>query len=227
MRKIVLVGVAAVMACGGISKEQYAAKDAEVTKYKQAMQDESGKVAALEAKAKSLEEQNAALQAQVGELHTKVTETSTAKSELEGKHSELEGKQTIKLSERVLFQENSSKLTPQAKHALDAMADAIAQVKDKSVIVAGYTDNAEAGGKNGAVRRWQLSTSRALEIAKYLVGRGLDPTRIGVAGFGAGRPAAPNDTLANRALNRRAEIALAPPNFNLGTVDVKPATIKR
>jgi chemotaxis protein MotB len=235
MRNLMLVvGVLAVIACGGPSKEQYAAKDAEAAKYKQAMQDESGKAAALEAKAKSLEEQNAALQTQVGQLNQQVTETGAAKSELEVTaaeyakvNKELQGNQTIKLNDRLLFAENSSKLTTEAKRALDATADALRQVKDKHVIVAGYTDDTEAGGKTGAVKRWQLSTARALEIAKYLSGRGLDPARIAVAGFGASRPVAPNDSREKRALNRRAEIALTPLNPNIGTVDVKPATIKK
>ena len=84
----------------------------------------------------------------------------------------------------------------------------------------------KGGGKAAQVKRWQLSTTRALEVAKYLVGRGVDPTLVGVAGFGEGRPIALNDSMANRALNRRAEIALTPANAKLKTVEVKPATLK-
>jgi chemotaxis protein MotB len=226
MRKLLLViGIAAVVGCG-ISKKQYSAKEAEATKYKQAAQDESGKVAALQS-------ENAALQAKVGGLQKQLQETSAAKSELEmtaakltEESSQLKGMQTVKLSEPLLFKENSSKLAPETKRTIDAMADAIAQLKDKSVIVAGYTDNSEAGGKTGYVKRWQLSTTRALEVAKYLASRGLDPEMIAVAGFGESKPIAPNDTLANKALNRRAEIALTPSSFRAGTIDVKPATIK-
>jgi len=225
MRNLMLVGVLAVVACGGPSQEQYNAKDAEATKYKKAMQDESGKAAALEAKAKSLEEQNAALQAQVSEQSKKATELEVTASEYAKVNKELQGNQTIKLNDKLLFPENSSKLTTEAKRALDATADALAQVKDKHLIVAGYTDDKE-GGKGGEAKRWQLSAARATEIAKYLAGRGLDSSRIAVAGFGSAKPVAPNDSLANRALNRRAEIALTPLNPNVGTIDVKPATIK-
>ena len=232
MRKVMLfVAVAAVAGCGGIKKEQYAAKEAEAAKYKAAMQDEAGKAEALEAKAKSLEQQNASLQAQVGDLQKQLSDTSAAKSELEvttakltQQTSDYAAKQTIRLNERLLFPENSSKLSAESKRSLDAMADAISQVKDKSVIVAGYTDNTE-GGKGADVKRWQLSTTRATEVAKYLAGRGLDPRLIAVAGFGEGRPIAPNDTLANKALNRRVEIALTPVTSSVGTIDVKPATL--
>jgi chemotaxis protein MotB len=215
---MLVVGIAAAVGCGGISQEQYNAKEAEAAKYKQATKDESTKVAALESKVTSLEQQNAALQTQAGDLEKKLSESSAAKTEMQARAP-------VRLNERVLFKENSSKLTPESKHALDSMGEAIARSKDKAIIVSGYTDDTEAGGKDAKARRWQLSSARALEVAKYLAGRGVDPMLIGVAGFGQVRPIAPNDSLANRALNRRVEIALAPANMNLGTVEVKPAEL--
>ena len=217
MRKLMLVlGMAVVVGCGGISKETYGAKEAEAAKYKE-------EVAALQ-------QQNATLQAQAGDLEKKLADTSAAKSQLEVATAKLtqqtESNRTIKLSEQLLFKENSAKLTPESKHALDAMADAISQMKDKAIIVAGFTDDAESGGKGAQVKRWQLSSARALEVAKYLVGRGLDPSLIGVAGLGERRPVAPNDSMANRALNRRAEIALTPSNIEMGTAEVERATVK-
>ena len=219
MRKLMIVlGMAAVVGCGGISKEKYGAKEAEAAKYKQ-------EVAALEQHRSTLEQQNATLQGQVGAAKSEL-ETTTAKlAEQSAEYAKLKG-QTIKLSERLLFKENSSKLSPESKRSLDAMADAIAQLKDKAVLVAGFTDDAEAAGKDAKARRWQLSSARALEVAKYLVGRGLDPALIGIAGFGEARPVAANDSLANRALNRRAEIALTPPTIEMGTVDVSPAKVE-
>jgi chemotaxis protein MotB len=131
----------------------------------------------------------------------------------------------MRLNERLLFKENSSKLTADDKRILDSMADAIKSgPKDKTVIVSGFTDDSE-GGKDAAAKRWQLSSTRALEVAKYLLARGLDPGLIGIAGFGQARPIAPNDTLANKALNRRVEIALLPKNQSMGTIDVKPAEL--
>jgi chemotaxis protein MotB len=219
MRRVMLVvGVAAVVGCGGISQEQYKAKEAEAARYRQATQEESNKVAALESKVTSLEQQNAALQTQAGSLEKKLNESSAAKAEMQARAP-------VRVNERVLFKENSSKLTPESKRALDSMAEAIARLKDKAIIVSGYTDNSESGGRDAYARRWQLSSARAQEVAKYLAGRGIDPTLIGVAGFGQARPIASNDTLADRALNRRAEIALAPANMNLGTIDVKPAEL--
>jgi chemotaxis protein MotB len=227
MRKLMLVvGLAAVVGCAG-SKKELAAKDAEAAKYKQAAAEQSGKVTALESKVnalqqqtKSLQQENAALQAKANDLQTRLTGTSAEKSEMQSRLA-------VRLNEQLLFKENSSKLAPESKHALDSLADAIAQLKGKAIIVGGFTDDKEGGaGKDANAKRWQLSTARGLEIAKYLAGRGLDPALIAVAGFGAGRPVAPNDSLANRALNRRAEIALLPSDLQLGTVDVEKATLK-
>jgi chemotaxis protein MotB len=216
---MVVIGVAAVVGCSGVSKEQYGQTEAEAAKYKAAAADASSNVTALETKVKSLEQQNAALTTQKSELEEKLVGTGAAKTELETK-------MPVRLNERLLFQEKSSKLTPEAKRSLDSMGSALEQMKDMSIIVAGHTDDSESGGKTGQIKRWQLSTARALEVAKYLVGRGVDSTRVGVAGFGQGRPVAPNDSLANKALNRRVEIALAPTNVVLQTLEVKPATLK-
>jgi len=217
-RLMLVVGLAAVVGCAGVSKEQYSAKEAEAAKYKQTAQDESNQVAALQSKVTSLEQQNSALQAQTGDLQKKLSETTAAKTELQERTP-------VRLNERLLFKENSSKLTPEAKRTLDSMAEAIGRSKDKTIIVSGYTDDSEAGGKDAKARRWQLSSARALEAAKYLAGRGIDPMLIGIVGFGQARPVAPNDTLANRVLNRRVEIALGPANFNMGTIEVKPAEL--
>jgi chemotaxis protein MotB len=213
-----VVGLAALVGCGGISKEQYGAKEAEAAKYKQAAADESGKVAALESKVQSLEQQNTALQGQTDELQKKLSASGAAQQEMHEKAP-------VRLNERLLFRENSSKLTPEAKRTLDAMSDAVAQAKGKHILVAGYTDNTE-GGKGATTKRWQISSARALEVAKYLAGRGLDPKLIAVAGFGEARPVAPNDTLANKSLNRRAEIALTAENQQIETIDLKPAELK-
>jgi chemotaxis protein MotB len=215
---MLVVGLAAVVGCGGISKEQYNAKEAEAAKYKQSTQDQSAKAAALESKVTSLEQQNATLQSQVGDLEKKVNESTAARQEMQAKAP-------VRVNERMLFKENSSVLTPESKRALDAVAQAIHGSKDRTVIVSGYTDDSEAAGKDSRAKRWQLSSARAVAVAKYLAGRGLDPSLIGVAGFGQARPVAPNDSLANKTLNRRVEIVLMPVNLSMSTIDVKPAEL--
>jgi chemotaxis protein MotB len=224
-RVMFVVAIAALAGCGGVSKEQYKAKEAEAAKYKQTSEDQSQKVTALESKVTSLEQQNATLQTQATALQTQAEDLQKNLSESTAAKTAMQEKAPLRLNERLLFKENSSKLMPESKRALDSMAEAIAQSKGKSVIVSGYTDDKEGGGKGAEAKRWQLSAARAVEVAKYLAGRGLDPMLIAVAGFGQARPIAPNDTLANQTLNRRVEIALAPAKLDLATIDVKPAEL--
>ena len=218
MRRVMLViGLAAAIGCGGISKETYGAKEAEAAKYKQ-------QATELQSQVASLEKQNATVKQQASSAQSQLDATTAKLNEQSSEFAAFK-ERSKKISEQLLFKESSSKLTAEDKRALDAVADAIRQVKDKAVLVAGFTDNSE-GGKGATSKRWQLSTARAMEVAKYLAGRGIDPNLIGVAGFGEARPVAPNDTLANKALNRRVEIALTPKNFEMGTVEVSPATVK-
>jgi outer membrane protein OmpA-like peptidoglycan-associated protein len=51
-----------------------------------------------------------------------------------------------------------------------------------------------------------LSENRAKAVRDYLIQRGIASERIRTAGFGETRSAAPNDTSAGQALNRRAEL---------------------
>jgi chemotaxis protein MotB len=215
----------------GVSQQEYVAKESEAQKYKQALHAESSKTAALEQKNADLDAKLNALQKQLDELGARAQTASAQKSQLEAKTArlqaetgQLKGQQAAMLNAQMLFPENSSKLTTEAKHSLDSIADAIRDVKDKAVVVAAYTDDTEG---TGATKRWQLSSARATEVAKYLIGRGLDPKMIGVAGFGEGRPVAPNDSLANRALNRRAEVVLTQAGMAMKTIDVNPATLQK
>jgi len=58
-------------------------------------------------------------------------------------------------------------------------------------------------------RRWNdtLSLRRAKSVVDYLLGKQVAADRLTPKGYGPDQPAVPNDTRANRAKNRRAEIA--------------------
>jgi chemotaxis protein MotB len=56
---------------------------------------------------------------------------------------------------------------------------------------------------------WQLSSARAITVLRLLSGRyGIDPDRLAAAGFGEFRQLVPNDTLENRAKNRRVDVVI-------------------
>ncbi|MEZ5288943.1 MAG: OmpA family protein [Vicinamibacterales bacterium] len=52
---------------------------------------------------------------------------------------------------------------------------------------------------------WELSTARATSAMRFMVGAGIEPVRVGVAGYADLRPLQPNDSDEHRARNRRVE----------------------
>jgi outer membrane protein OmpA-like peptidoglycan-associated protein len=86
---------------------------------------------------------------------------------------------------------------------LDAIAEALGRLSDRTFLVEGHT--ADLGKPAG---QYELSERRARRIVDELVARGIPQNRFVYRGLGADRPIAPNDTEANRARNRRVEITI-------------------
>jgi chemotaxis protein MotB len=73
------------------------------------------------------------------------------------------------------------------------------------ILVEGHTDNIPIYSRQFP-SNWELSASRAIAVMRYMVEvGGLDPTRIGAAGYAEMRPLYPNDTEEHRNANRRVE----------------------
>jgi len=115
----------------------------------------------------------------------------------------------LKLSDPVLFANGSDKLSPDAARALAVVKDFLNEKTYVTLLrIEGHTD---AGGGDGddATAGRQISGRRALAVARWLVGEGVDCKRVIPVGFGATKPVAPNDTAENRRKNRRLTFAFA------------------
>jgi chemotaxis protein MotB len=116
----------------------------------------------------------------------------------------------ITLSGNFLFESGRAELRPEAYPILDGVIANLRFIPNE-VRVGGHTDNVPIEtalyGSN-----WELSSARAVAVVKYLVAGGIDATRLAAAGYGEFRPVAPNDTRANRAKNRRAELLIVFPD---------------
>lgn len=88
---------------------------------------------------------------------------------------------------------------------LDSVALVLQRYNQTLINVYGHTDSTGDDSYNQA-----LSQRRAQSVANYLGGRGVNPQRFLVSGFGESRPIADNSTEAGRAQNRRVEIELVP-----------------
>jgi chemotaxis protein MotB len=115
----------------------------------------------------------------------------------------------VSLREIGFFDSGSAALRSDSLPAVDRIGKALAQLVN-SLRVEGHTDNVPIRTARFA-SNWELSTSRATEIARLLMTRyGIPPERFAVAGYAEYRPAASNDTAEGRAANRRVDIVILP-----------------
>lgn len=101
------------------------------------------------------------------------------------------------------FAPDSAELLSGERGRLDAIAEALKRIPERSFLVEGHA--AELGRPQG---QQELSEARAKRIADELAARGIPASRLLYRGLGATRPIAPNDNEAGRARNRRVEITV-------------------
>jgi chemotaxis protein MotB len=109
----------------------------------------------------------------------------------------------VRLDGEVLFGSGRSRLKSEAMPLLDQIGQ-LAAAGEGSIEVEGHTDNVPISSSLYP-SNWELSSARAGAAARYLIGRGVAPSKIKAIGLADTRPIAPNDTADNRAQNRRVE----------------------
>lgn len=100
------------------------------------------------------------------------------------------------------FETGKSAIKKSSLSSLNTLAK-VMNDKGYNLKLAGHTDNVGNANKNLA-----LSKERAEAVKKYLVSRGVEPTKIETIGFGDTQPIASNSTAAGRQENRRVEFNL-------------------
>jgi len=114
------------------------------------------------------------------------------------------------LTNRVFFASDSGDLGPQGNEVVDTIASVL-RTTSNGIDIEGYTDNQPITGGPYTTNE-ELSAVRAASVVTRLtVQDGLDPNRLAATGFGASDPAAPNDTPADMALNRRIDFVILAP----------------
>jgi OOP family OmpA-OmpF porin len=107
----------------------------------------------------------------------------------------------IRITQQIQFEFNKSKIKGDISFKI---LDEIVQIlKDNPKItleVQGHTDNVGSATYNA-----RLSQARADSVRAYLVAHGTDPGRLVSRGYGMSKPLVPNNTAANRGLNRRVQ----------------------
>jgi chemotaxis protein MotB len=126
--------------------------------------------------------------------------------------TELKGKLTMDVVDKILFTSGEAKVKQEGLEVLKRVVDILKNIKDKNIRVEGHTDNVKIASHLIRVypTNWELSATRALNVARYLQEQGIDPKIISATAFGEYQPLADNDTPEGRAKNRRIAIILLP-----------------
>lgn len=103
----------------------------------------------------------------------------------------------------VLFAVDSAVLNSSSRSSLEQAAGVFMEYPKTAILAQGHTDSTGSEQHNQ-----DLSERRAQAVSNYLVGRGVDQTRITALGYGEGHPIANNETTSGRQQNRRVDLLL-------------------
>lgn len=115
----------------------------------------------------------------------------------------------IELSDNILFDSGDDALKEEGREALSQIAQVLQTIPDRQFQVAGHTDNIPIRSRRFP-SNWELSSARAVNVARFLIEQGMSADRISAAGYADTQPVASNSSAEGRAQNRRIEIVLMP-----------------
>lgn len=103
----------------------------------------------------------------------------------------------------IFFDTGKSTLRPESNAELDRLLKLMNDVPTLKIEISGHTDNTGSAKMNE-----QLSQDRAQAVVNYLVGKGVNKTRMTAMGYGPRKPVASNKTADGRQQNRRTEFEI-------------------
>jgi chemotaxis protein MotB len=113
----------------------------------------------------------------------------------------------VHIVESALFPTGSAELQPRAIEVLDLIARRIVGIPNH-IRIEGHTDDRPIETPRYP-SNWELSSARATEVVRYFVeNHRVEPDRISALGYGRYRPVKPNNSIENRAKNRRVDVVI-------------------
>lgn len=110
----------------------------------------------------------------------------------------------VEIPSDISFDSGRSDIKPNFRPILDKFAATLAENVGTRINIVGHTDSTGSDAINDP-----LSVNRAARTRDYLASRGVASNRFTIDGRGSHEPLVNNDTLENRARNRRVEIFVA------------------
>lgn len=121
----------------------------------------------------------------------------------------------INLSASSLFKTGDAALQPEVLVVLRQVA-AVLNAENQPIEIEGHSDDVPINTPLFP-SNWELSSARASSVVRMLIDSGVPAQRLSVVGLAANQPLVPNDSLANRAKNRRITITMLSPNVGRET----------
>ena len=116
------------------------------------------------------------------------------------------------ISASTLFGTGEAVLQPSSLDVLRQVAVVLGK-EDMSIEVEGHTDDTPIATAQFP-SNWELSSARASSVVRMLIDNGVPAKRLAVVGLASNQPLAANDTVENRARNRRVTITIASSNLD-------------
>ena len=93
------------------------------------------------------------------------------------------GRLTVRLPDKILFEPGKADLGADGRGVLAKVAEALKDMPDRDLLVAAHTEAVPPAKGSRFRSNWDLSSARAAAIVQYLQNQGIDPRRLGAAGF--------------------------------------------
>lgn len=119
-----------------------------------------------------------------------------------------EGVIVLSIGEGLLFEQGQIQLSPEASKQLEPILEIIKANREMMVSIKGYTDNSPVPADARFKDNWELSALRAVSVLRWFIDRDLNPLKLTATGMSDLNPLFPNDTVDNKAKNRRVEFSL-------------------
>lgn len=114
----------------------------------------------------------------------------------------------LRLKDNVAFELASTEIKESSKKILDALGESIKN-SNRKVRIEGHTDDIPVSSSSKFESNWEISTERAISVMNYFNYKGYSsPDKFSITGYAEHKPIAKNDSVENRALNRRVDIIL-------------------
>ena len=113
------------------------------------------------------------------------------------------------VTDRVLFDVAQATLRPQGIKVLTALSPALKGLPN-DLVIEGHTDSQPIRSSQFA-SNWELSTQRATTVLRYLLTRGVSPSKVSAVGYADQHPLVTGKSAASLARNRRVAIVILSP----------------